>query len=222
MSTISIENYLKALHHLEAELGQVSSGALATAVDVTQPSATKALKTLAAVGLVENEPYKGARLTVKGNRAALNVIRKHRLIEVFLTEVLGYEWDEVHDEAERLEHAVSDRLADRIDEFLGHPTADPHGDPIPQADGSMPDQSSICLDELSVGEKGKVVRVLTQDRELLRYLDSLGIRPGKDVLVLDLGPFDGPVKVSTETAEAGLGRALARRIRVERSQQHDG
>lgn len=221
MSTISIENYLKALHHLESEHGKVSSSALAAAVEVTQPSATKALKTLAAAGLVEHERYKGARLTPKGNAAALSVIRKHRLIEVFLTEVLGYEWDEVHEEAERLEHAISDKLADRIDDFLGYPKADPHGDPIPQADGSMPAQRSICLEELPAGEAGVVVRVLTQDREILRYLDSLGVRPGKALEVVGHEPFDGPIRIRMGVDEHGLGRALARRVRVERAARRD-
>ena len=215
MSTISTENYLKALYHLQSRGdGPVSSGALAKAIDVAHPSATRALKTLAAAGLVEHEPYRGARLTDAGTAAALRVIRKHRLVEVFLVEVLGYDWDEVHDEAERLEHAISDRLADRIDAFLGHPQVDPHGDPIPAADGSMPTHAWVPLDSVGDGTCVTVARVLSQDTAVLRYMDSVGIRPGRTLTVQGRAPFDGPVVVETGENEASISRSLARTVLV--------
>lgn len=214
MSTISTENYLKALYHLQRDGGRVSSGALARAIQVAQPSATRALKALATSGMVEHEPYQGALLTDSGRAAALRVIRKHRLVEVFLVEVLGYDWDEVHDEAEQLEHAISDRLADRIDAFLGHPEVDPHGDPIPGADGTMPTHEWVPLDSIPRGTSVTVERVLSQDTEVLRYMDSVGLRPSRSLKVVDRVPFEGPIVVRTADSEASISRMTARGVLV--------
>ena len=214
MSTISTENYLKALYHLQSDGERVTTGALANAIQVTQPSATKALKALASAGFVNHERYRGARLTELGEAAALRVIRKHRLVEVFLVQVLGYDWDEVHDEAEQLEHAISDRLADRIDAHLGFPKADPHGDPIPGPDGMMPDHPWISLDQIEPGTDVTVERVLSQDTDVLRYLDTLGVRPRRHVTILEQVPFDGPIRLSALGADTTISRAMAKTVLV--------
>ncbi len=214
MHSISNENYLKALFHLERKAERVTTTAIAETLEVTLPSATKMMKTLAAAGLVQHVPYRGSSLTEEGNRAALRVIRKHRLIEVFLVEVLGYRWDEVHDEAERLEHAVSDPLADRIDAFLGFPTADPHGDPIPSASGELLRHEALSLLDLEPGRPATVRRVLDQDTEVLQYLAQIGLRPSATVAVLEAHPFEGPLRIQIGSDEAILGRQLARRVLV--------
>ena len=222
MSTISTENYLKAIYHLQSHGDRVSTGALATKIEVTQPSATKALKALANAGLVEHEPYRGARLTEEGETAALRVIRKHRLVEVFLVQVLGYDWDEVHEEAESLEHAISDRLADRIDAHLGFPKADPHGDPIPGRDGTMPEHPWISLDQIEAGTHVTIERVLSQDTDVLRYLDTLGVRPQRLITIVEQVPFDGPIRLSALGADATISRAMAKTVLVRLPDDNDG
>lgn len=214
MPSISIENYLKALFHLERTSERVTTSALASHLEVAQPSATKMIKSLAASGMVEHVPYQGASLTESGKKAALRVIRNHRLIEVFLVEVLGYTWDEVHDEAERLEHAISDSLADRIDAYLGFPATDPHGDPIPTSDGELRRHDAVTLVDVDDNTAVEVLRVLEQGNEVLRYLAGIGLRPGARVVVLEALPFDGPIRVSVAGVETPLGRPIARRVLV--------
>ncbi len=215
MPTISAENYLKAIYHLQGEDDRVKTNAIARNLCVTLPSATNMVKSLASAGLVDHQPYRGARLTSDGERAALRVVRKHRLVEAFLVETLGYSWDEVHAEAERLEHAMSDDLTDRIDAYLGHPAADPHGDPIPTASGEVRRPETGTLLELAPGRATKVVRVTDQHPEVLRYLDAQGLRPGADVEVLELLPFDGPVHVRCADGQPMVSRRIARRVLVE-------
>lgn len=214
MPSISIENYLKALFHLERTSERVTTSALAAHLDVSQPSATKMMKSLASSGLVEHVPYQGASLTDAGRKSALRVIRNHRLIEVFLVDVLGYTWDEVHDEAERLEHAISDSLADRIDAYLGFPATDPHGDPIPTSDGELRRHVAVTLADLEDGTSAEVLRVLEQGNEVLRYLAGIGLRPGAQLTVLEALPFEGPIRVTVGGKETPLGRPIARRVLV--------
>jgi DtxR family Mn-dependent transcriptional regulator len=214
MPSDSSENYLKAVFHLQRDAARVTTTALAEHLGVTLPSATKMLKTLAAAGWIDHVPYGGARLTPRGEEQALRVIRKHRLIEVFLSETLGYDWDEVHEEAERLEHAVSDDLADRLDAFLGFPARDPHGDPIPSADGTLTRVDSPAVTDLPAGATAVVVRVLDQSADVLRYLGELGIRPGAEIRVAEVMPFDGPVRLVIDDRDAIIGRSIARRIQV--------
>ncbi|MFU8806125.1 MAG: metal-dependent transcriptional regulator, partial [Bradymonadaceae bacterium] len=163
MPTISVENYLKAIFHLQSELpeNRVKTKELAETLEISLPSVTSMLKSLGDDGLVEYVPYKGARLTPRGRKVALKVIRNHRLIEVFLVRTLGYTWDEVHAEAERLEHAISDKLADRIDDFLARPRFDPHGDPIPRSDGTLPAEPLVSLTQMQPGQCGVLRRVGT-------------------------------------------------------------
>ena len=183
----TVENYLKTIYL--AQVRQASNeelvpvGQLAAALRVVPGTATTMMKTLAESGLVRYEPYMGVRLTDAGERLASRVLRRHRLIELFLVKVLGMSWAEVHDEAEQLEHAVSERLIDRIDEMLGRPEVDPHGDPIPTAEGRMPQPEYLDLLTVPVGSPLVVTRVLDQDPEFLRFVEQHHLMPGCEVVV---------------------------------------
>ncbi len=181
MTSLTVENYLKAIYQLgsRGSSKRVATGALARHLGVWPGSVTTMLKSLQQQGLVDYQPYAGVKLTGKGRREALRVLRRHRLLELFLVETLGMSWDEVHAEAEHLEHAASDRLIDRIDEYLGHPQFDPHGDPIPRADGSMHSPEVRSLAECQVGEQVEVARVLDQSAEFLQFVSRCGLTPGK-------------------------------------------
>jgi len=200
MASATVEDYLKHIL-LAAEEGggeRVPTGRIASALAVTPGTVTSMLKTLAESGLVDYEAYGGARLTPAGRQLALHVLRRHRLLELFLVEVLGFDWSEVHDEAERLEHAVSEQLVERIDEMLGRPEVDPHGDPIPSAGGEVEAAASESLAEAGPGRRLRIARVSDQEPEFLRSLERLGLRPGvrlrvarhddaTDAVELDLG-----------------------------------
>jgi DtxR family Mn-dependent transcriptional regulator len=218
MPTISVENYLKTLYHLESRTERrVSTTELASHMNLSLPSTTNMLKSLAESGFVDYRPYKGATLTLSGRAHALKVIRNHRLIEAFLVSTLGYTWDEVHEEAEAMEHAISEKLADRIDAFLGHPEFDPHGDPIPRF-GSVSKRSGYCLyDGPSAPATVIIIRVLNQDPEVLRYLTNVGLVPGVSVTVRERMPFDGPLvlQIDDNSNDVVLSRTLARDLLVE-------
>jgi len=214
MPTMSVENYLKTIYNLQSSTTRVSTKELAAALGVSQPSVTSMLQSMSNEGLVEYRPYRGAILNEQGERMALQVIRKHRLIEMFLVETLGYSWDEVHDEAEALEHAISDLLAERIDTFLGHPQFDPHGDPIPTADGHVHHRDVIPLHEVVPDMRVRVARVLDQAPDVLRHLTSLGIVPHVEVKVLKVLPFDGQMTILVEGSEVQISRTLASRLVV--------
>lgn len=208
MPTVSIENYLKAMWALQQGDQRVKTKALAERLDVSPPSATQMLRSLEGMGYVTYQPYQGAELTSEGVRLALRVIRKHRLVEAFLVATLGYSWDEVHDEAERLEHAVSDELVDRIDAFLSHPACDPHGDPIPTAAGTIAHHGAGTLAELPDGASGTILRVLDQEPAVLRYLDERRLVPGARITVVSREPLDGPLHVDVD----GRPHVVSRRI----------
>jgi DtxR family transcriptional regulator, Mn-dependent transcriptional regulator len=211
------ENYAKAIYHLQG-LGEqpVHTNAVAERLGVTPASASAMLKRLAEEGLVDYEPYHGARLTPKGERVALETIRHHRLIELFLAEVLEMPWDRVHAEAEVLEHHISEELEELIAAKLGQPALDPHGDPIPGRDLSVTDDNSVPLSELEAGESGTFTRVSDSDASMLRYLADREIRPGAEVAMRGREPFGGPVMVEIEGHDHPLGPDLARRMRVTR------
>lgn len=183
----TVENYLKAIYQAEAaqreERRLVSMGSLAGALGVAPGTATTMVKALAESGLVAYEPYAGVRLTPAGRKLAALVLRRHRLMELFLVKVVGMSWAEVHDEAERLEHAASDRLIDRIDAMLGRPSTDPHGDPIPDSTGSMANPEHPTLVTCAVGAPVVLTRVIDQDSAFLRFLESSGLTPGRDIRV---------------------------------------
>jgi DtxR family Mn-dependent transcriptional regulator len=208
------EDYLKEIYKLEAERGRATTSALAERVGVSPPSATAMLKKLAALKLVRHEPYKGVTLTEAGRKAAVEVIRHHRLLERYLAESLGLGIEEVHAEADRLEHALSEELEARIDESLGFPTHDPHGDPIPDADLNLASEPLRSLGDLAPGERSTVIRVPDGDSDLLRYLRSLDLLPGASVEVIGAAPFEGPLTVLAGGAERAISRQLAAQIGV--------
>jgi DtxR family Mn-dependent transcriptional regulator len=184
-------------------------------VDVTAASATGMVKKLASLKLVRHNPYQGVVLSKAGQKMALEVIRHHRLLELYLAEALGYTWDKVHEEAERLEHVISEEFEEKIFETLGRPTRDPHGDPIPTKDGTIVGAEHDCLSDLEPGATGVIRQVSDSNAEMLRYLGMRGLVPDTAVEVLDKAPFNGPITVKTGETSHVLGRDLASRIRVE-------
>jgi len=188
----AIENYAKAIYALE-QRGDVTNNALSERLGVTPASASSMVKKLAEMGLVEHVPYKGMKLTEGGRRVALEVLRHHRLLELYLAESLGVPWDRVHDEAEILEHVLSEELEELIAAKLGNPTHDPHGDPIPTAALEIEEQPTQALSSLAPGSSGVFVRVSDSNPGMLRYLAELGITPGDRFEITDRQPFGGPV-----------------------------
>lgn len=210
-------DYLKALYDLGQSGAAVSSSAVAARLRVSAPSATAMIQRLADQGFTSYVPYQGAVLTEKGRQAALELLRHHRLLELYLTRALGYPWDRVHDEAEKLEHTISEEFEDRIDAALGHPTEDPHGHPIPPKNGRYREHPIESL-WTAAGDRMVVRHVSDRDPEVLRYLDSVGLVPGALVRIVERAPFDGPLTLTVEGDEAGkhvVGERLARQVFVE-------
>lgn len=210
----AVEDYLKAIYKLQSEDKGASTTRIAEALDVSSASATNMIKRLAKMGLVDYQSYKGASLTASGKKIALEIIRHHRLLELYLLEVMGYSWDEVHEEAEKLEHHISEQFEDKIAELLDNPTHDPHGDPIPTKDGMMPKMEAETLSEAEEGLHYMVSRVKNQDPELLRYLEKIGLLPGAKLLIKQKNPFKGPITLTIEDDEQVLGHEVAEHILV--------
>jgi len=208
----AVEDYLKAIYKLETEEKGASTTRIAEALDISSASATNMVKRLSKMGLVDYQSYKGASLTSSGRKIALEIIRHHRLLELYLLEVMGYSWDEVHDEAEKLEHHISEQFEDKIAELLDNPTHDPHGDPIPTKDGVMPEMEMEVLIDAEEGHQYMVSRVKNQDPELLRYLEKIGLLPGAKLTVKEKGPFKGPITLLVEDKEQVLGNEVAEHI----------
>src|SRR4051794_25641945 len=214
----AVEDYAKAIYVLESRAGEpVSTNALADRLEVTAGSVSAMLRKLDELGLVTHQPYKGVRLTAQGRRVALEVIRHHRLLELFLAEVLDMPWDRVHKEAEVLEHVLSTELEEVIAQKLGNPTRDPHGDPIPSADFVIEESETTSLAALESGASGVFVRVSDSDPEMLRYLGRRGVTPGAEFEVIDRQPFGGPlfVRFGRDNDVHPLGGELAEAMRVE-------
>ncbi len=207
--THAMEDYLKAVYRLRERDPQVTTQRLAEELGVTGPSVTNMVKRLHEMRLVRHSPYRGVELTSAGEKIALEILRHHRLLELYLAETLGVPWDEVHAEAEKLEHHLSDEIEARMDSVLGHPTHDPHGDPIPSREGTVEPVAGISLAELDAGLTSRVSRVSDRDPEQLRYLGELGIKPGAVIRVVERLPFEGPIRVDVGGAEHILGRPLA-------------
>jgi DtxR family Mn-dependent transcriptional regulator len=215
----AIEDYAKAIYSLAGRTGgAVSTNALAERLGVTPASVSAMVKKLDERGLVEHVPYKGVALTPAGKRVALEVLRHHRLLETYLAEHLGVPWDRVHEEAEALEHVLSEYLEARIAAKLGNPTHDPHGDPIPSAELVIAEGHTVSLAGLDAGARGHFVRVSDSDPEMLRYLAERGVALGDELEVLERQPFDGPLTVRFGDRLLTLGGALARAMRVELTQ----
>jgi len=216
----TVENYLKAIHHGQSALpkGQrlLPMGHVATALSVTPGTATTMVKALAESGLVEYEPYTGVRLTKAGDKLAALVLRRHRLVELFLVQVMGMRWDEVHDEAEQLEHVVSDRLIDRIDEMLGRPKHDPHGDPIPSPDGAIAPLPDDNLLTCPTGTALKVTRITDQDPAFLRFVEGNNLKPGQRIEVEARDTAADAVRLRRTTGEPlTIGARAASKLLVE-------
>ncbi len=212
----AVQDYAKAIWSLGTRSDEpVSTSAIAERLEVSSASASAMVKRFESMGLVVREPYHGVRLTSTGERLALEVLRHHRLLELYLAEALGMSWDRVHEEAEVLEHAISPELSELIAEKLGNPTHDPHGDPIPTADGEIDEGPSRALSELDPGERGRFTRVSDSNSEMLRYLSGRGIAPGDELELVGHEPFGGPVTVSVNGQAHALGDQLARAMRVE-------
>lgn len=210
----AIEDYLKAIFKLESEEEGVSTSRLAEAMEVSSASATNMIKRLDEMGLVDYQSYKGARLSESGRKMALEIIRHHRLLELYLLEVMGYSWDEVHDEAEKLEHHISEQFEDKIAELLDDPSHDPHGDPIPSKDGIMPEMDEQSLIHAKEDHTYIIGRVKDQDPERLRYLEKEGLLPGVRITVKEKAPFDGPLTLLVEDNQQVVGHDLASTIFV--------
>ena len=214
MHTQAVEDYLKIIYELQREQGKVATSMLADRLGVVPASATGMIKKQASMHLVTHEPYQGVVLTPAGEKIALEVIRHHRLIERYLAEALGVPWDQVHDEAEKWEHVLSEAMEDRIDAMLGYPTTDPHGAPIPARNGTITQPACMRLAGLQPGQSALIVEVSDHDSALLRYLGGLGMYPGTEIRVIDVAPFDGPLTIQLGATEHALGREVASHIFV--------
>jgi DtxR family transcriptional regulator, Mn-dependent transcriptional regulator len=205
----SMEDYLKAIF----ELGEkdVSTQDLAKHLGVSAASVTGMIKKLSELKLIDYERYYGVKLTKAGRLIALETVRHHRLIETYLMQALGYQWHQVHDEAEKLEHHISEDFEDRIAEMLGHPTHDPHGDPIPQRDGSIPDSIGQPLSAFELGQV-KITRITNQQPDILQYLDNQHLRPGETLQILEKAPFNGPLTLSSRQKPFAIAFELAQQI----------
>src|SRR2546423_4194294 len=209
-----VEDYLKAIYAIGKGTGPAATNEIAQRLDLAPASVSGMVRRLADQGLLAYERYHGVKLTDSGRRAALRTLRRHRVIEAYLAEALNYPWDRVHEEAERLEHAASDELVDRMAATIGEPEVDPHGAPIPARDGSVDETVYRSLAELEVGTAGVVVRVSDEDPEVLRYLAELSIVPGKRLTLKSRAPFDGPITLTIGRQELSIGPALAARVMV--------
>ena len=217
MISDSIQDYLKTIFKLSEAGDPLTTSAIAERMSVAPASVTNMMKKLAEMKLVRHTPYHGVELTPAGRKIALEVIRHHRLLELYLAEALGYSWDQVHAEAEKLEHHISEEFEDKIAQTLGDPTRDPHGDPIPSKDGRVSAPAGERLSGLTAGQRGRVVRVRDEDSALLRYLAELGITPDATLTIADKAPFDGPlhVRIGNQSEAHALGRQVTDQVFVE-------
>lgn len=213
--TAPAEDYLKAIYGIEQEGEAAATTDIATKLSIAAASVSGMVRRLADQGLVSYERYRGVRLTDAGRHAALRTIRRHRVIETYLAQALGYPWDRVHAEAERLEHAVSDELVDRMASAVGEPATDPHGHPIPTREGVIDETRHRTLSDVARGQRSRVTRVSDEDSELLRYLARIGIRPGVVVQLSERAPFDGPLTLQVGKGSCQVGPVLASRVMVE-------
>ena len=212
--TDAAQDYLKEIHKLGMEGRRATTSAIAERMAVRPPSVTAMVKRLTTLGLAVRAPYRGVELTPAGERVALEVIRHHRLLEQYLAQALGLSLDEVHSEADRLEHALSEELEARIDRSLGYPTHDPHGDPIPDSDLKLSGSKLRTLASLEPGDEATIRRIPSDDKELVRYLAKLALVPGKKVKLSQAEPFGGPLTIRVGKAEHAISRELAAGIGV--------
>ena len=226
MATEAVDDYLKAIFQIAGDGGRASTASIAEKLLVAPASVTGMLKKLSQTNppWIVYEKHRGATLTEHGRHRALEIIRHHRLIELFLHHSLGYNWDEVHDEAEKLEHAISETFEDRIAKALGNPEIDPHGHLIPRKDGTMPQRSDYCLLEVKVGARVRVSKVSDRNPEMLRYLSEIGVKPGVALELIERGPFDGPLmlRIGGGKEVRALGTRVAAEIHVAAAPSSEG
>ena len=221
MLTQAAEDYLKSIYKLQEKGGKVSTGILAEYLDVKPASATGMIKKLKSMNLVSHERYQGVTLTDAGKTIALEIIRHHRLLELYLFKALGMPWDGVHEEAEKLEHVISEDMEARMDEFLGYPTADPHGSPIPDKNGVVHKTPSVPMTELRNGQSCVVAEVSDNDSALLRHIGSFNLYPGTAFRVVEIAPFEGPFTIDIAGQQVVIGREVAKNIFVNKVQETD-
>lgn len=215
MRTISTEDYIKAIYRLEREGEKVTTSALAGQLQLADASITDMVKKLSDKGLIHYKPYRGVGLTARGKQVALKIVRRHRLWEMYLVKFLGFSWDQVHDEAERLEHVTSDELEQRLDSALDFPTTDPHGDPIPGAEGELAHPDYTALTEYGAGDIVKVLRVSDDDSQMLQHATKLGVELNKKLIVKEKRDFDGSMVVKVGPKEQFISLQMARAIFVQ-------
>ena len=216
MKNISTENYLSEIYKLEQSKIKVKTNIIAKKLDISNAAVTDILKKLSSNGLILYERYKNIQLTKKGKDYASVIVRRHRIWEIFLNQIVGLPWDKVHDEAHRLEHSSSDELIDRIEEMLNYPEFDPHGDPIPAKDGSIPKlKESTNLSKVKIGEWGKVIRVNDYDNEFLNYLSRIGLKLGKKITVKDKLNFDNSLLIKIGDKQINISGKLASNIFID-------
>jgi DtxR family Mn-dependent transcriptional regulator len=210
--TAPVEDYLKAIYTIGKGTGAAATNEIAQRLALAPASVSGMVRRLADQGLLTYERYHGVKLTESGRRAALRTLRRHRVIEAYLVHALGYPWDRVHDEAERLEHAASDKLVDKMAATIGEPAVDPHGAPIPTRDGAVDETEYTSLADIAIGVPGVVVRVADEDPAMLRYLAELSVVPGKRVTVKSRAPYGGPITLAVGRQELSIGPALAAHV----------
>lgn len=214
MLSQSIEDYLKVIYEIQGSEGKVTTNSLSQKLNIAPASVTGMIKKLSSKKLITHKKYQGVRLTQAGEKIALEIIRHHRLIELYLKEALGVPWDKVHEEAEKWEHVISEEIEDRIDEFLGHPTSDPHGSPIPSRDGKVIERECSCLADIEPGYKAVIAEVSDHDPSMLRYLGKLGFYPKTKIKIDSVEPFNGPMRINIKNKTEILGREVAKHISV--------
>lgn len=214
MQSFTEENYLKVIYHLAEKTETVQTNAIAEQIQTKPASVTDMIKKLADKGLVDYIKYQGVSLTEKGRSAAIDIVRKHRLWEVFLVDKLNFKWDEVHDVAEELEHIKSVDLTERLDEFLGFPKSDPHGDPIPDKYGKFAKTQFIKLIDLKVGDSGTITGVSQHSSAFLKHLEKLGLTLGKQIQITDVTDFDGSVEILSNEKQINISREVAKHILI--------
>jgi len=214
MLSQAMENYLKIIYEILEKHERASTSMIAERMGLSSPSVTSMIKRLADLNLVSHAPYQGVQLTPIGERTAVEIVRHHRLVELYLAQALGVPWDQVHDEAEKLEHVISEDLEDRIAQALGDPTVDPHGSPIPSRDGTVVRVDGAPLSSMPAGQTVAVVEVDDRNPDLLRYLGDLDLYPGAEIEIVRVEPYEGPFVVHTGGREVVIGRAAANEIRV--------
>jgi DtxR family Mn-dependent transcriptional regulator len=219
--TAPVEDYLKAIYEIERGGSAAATNDIASRLAIAPASVSGMIRRLAGQGLLKHERYRGVRLTGAGRSAALRTLRRHRILECYLTQILGYDWDRVHEEAERLEHTASDELIDRMATALGDPTVDPHGAPIPTREGAVDETRLRSLADLGAGERARVLRMADEDGGFLRYLAELGVTPGVELEVAQRAPFDGPLTVKVGKGTHAIGASAAARVFVQKTERRE-